>query len=311
MRTLIMSLVCSVIFSAAAANAASFDCSKASQPAEIMICNSPELSAADEAMNKVYLLAREKTGNSAAFKKLARDNWKKLSRCKTEKCMKKWYRETTDLYAMIAGVSADEPAPAQKAEKSRVQKPSSKKNAPAAAKNGPFVAGLKGFVSYRIKDDPENNGISMKYKGDGRDLNVLLFFNQVGMDAMIRNEKGRKMHIGLEFPGLYDTGVPGDEAGDGTEEYALGQYDFDGDGTNEIVVAGRSHRGADNAISFCVYRVIDGKTWNFGSAHITGEAQARVEGAKVLCDRHLRGLVDSWRFVDDDFLYEELATEAQ
>ena len=318
MKFLVLSLACSLLFCAGAANAASFDCSKASQPTEIMICDSPELSAADDALGEMYALARDKTGNSAAFKKLARENLKKRGRCKTEKCLKKWYRESMDLYGMIAGVPADEPA-AQKPAKSispkagqqsekiegdgAAQAPAPVKSGSKAGKKGHFVSGLKHFASYKMQDDPDNKGISMQYAGDGRNLTVSLFFNRTGMDALLRDSKGRKTHVFPEFPALYDANSGED---DGKGEYALGQHDFDGDGVNEIVVAGRTRSEGAGAISFCVYRVSDGKTWNFGASNIKGDAEARIDGASVLCDRHVRGLANIWQFRNDDFVHEEL-----
>ncbi len=276
-----------------------------------MICDSPELSAADDALGEVFLQAREKTGNSAAFKKLARENLKKRGRCKTEKCLKKWYRESMDLYGMIAGEQVNSAGaeqktlekPAAKAEPEASPKNVQKKGKAVRGKNGAFVSGLKNYVSYKIKDDSGNNGIAMQYAGEGRNLTVSLFFNRTGMDALLKDPKGRKSHIDLDFSALYEK-TSGED--NGTGEYALGQHDFDGDGTDEIVIAGRTFTEDSGAVSFCVYRVSDGKTWNFGASNILGEGEAKIEGNTVLSERHLHGLVHIWQFRDDDFTGEEL-----
>ena len=55
-------------------NAASFNCAKAYDYAEKMICSHPDLSAKDDALEKVYSQARSITGNSQDFKNIVKQN---------------------------------------------------------------------------------------------------------------------------------------------------------------------------------------------------------------------------------------------
>ncbi|MDE9477020.1 lysozyme inhibitor LprI family protein [Xenorhabdus bovienii] len=89
------------------ANAASFDCAKASSKAEKLICSIPVLSQADDALYFDYLRAKVVTGNNDDFKKLVKQNWKlREKNCDTEKCLLDWYKKSTDLYRLI---SANQP----------------------------------------------------------------------------------------------------------------------------------------------------------------------------------------------------------
>ncbi|MDE9479396.1 DUF4431 domain-containing protein [Xenorhabdus bovienii] len=86
-----------------ATNAASFDCNKASSKTEQLICNTPALSQADDALYVDYLQAKVVTGNSDDFKKLVKQNWKlREKNCDTEKCLLNWYERSTELYRQIA-----------------------------------------------------------------------------------------------------------------------------------------------------------------------------------------------------------------
>ncbi|CDL85418.1 DUF4431 domain-containing protein [Xenorhabdus szentirmaii] len=86
-----------------AANTASFDCNKASSKPEKLICNTPTLSQADEALYVDYLQAKIATGNSDDFKKLVKQNWKlREKNCETEKCLLNWYERSIELYRQIA-----------------------------------------------------------------------------------------------------------------------------------------------------------------------------------------------------------------
>lgn len=84
-----------------AASAASFDCAKARSYAEKLICSTPNLSQADEELGRVYRAAKKRAGNSAAFRKLVSENWKKRERCADEACVRAWYRDSKALYEMI------------------------------------------------------------------------------------------------------------------------------------------------------------------------------------------------------------------
>ncbi|MBE8596868.1 DUF4431 domain-containing protein [Xenorhabdus sp. BG5] len=82
---------------------ASFDCTKAESKTEKLICSTPVLSQADDALYVDYLQAKLVTGNSADFKALVRQNWKlREKNCDTEECLLGWYKRSTELYRQIA-----------------------------------------------------------------------------------------------------------------------------------------------------------------------------------------------------------------
>jgi uncharacterized protein len=85
------------------ATAASFDCTKATSKAEKLICSTPALSQADDALAVDYLQAKLVTDNSADFKALVKQNWKlREKNCETEECLLNWYKRSTELYRQIA-----------------------------------------------------------------------------------------------------------------------------------------------------------------------------------------------------------------
>ncbi|MEQ1966253.1 hypothetical protein ABLA30_04215 [Xenorhabdus nematophila] len=87
------------------ATAASFDCTKATSKAEKLICSTPALSQADDALYVDYLQAKVVTGNSNDFKALVKQNWKlREKNCDTEKCLLNWYKRSTELYRQIAAI---------------------------------------------------------------------------------------------------------------------------------------------------------------------------------------------------------------
>lgn len=83
--------------------AASFDCNKAHSDVEKLICNTPELSKADDELYVDYLQAKLVTGNSDEFKKLAKKNWDlRTKNCDTKQCLLDWYKRSTVIYRNVA-----------------------------------------------------------------------------------------------------------------------------------------------------------------------------------------------------------------
>jgi uncharacterized protein YecT (DUF1311 family) len=71
----------------------SFDCTKASNNLEKMICSDPELSRIDVQLNDVYLSLREKVADKAALKK-DQIQWMKNARlCTDKECVLKTYKQ--------------------------------------------------------------------------------------------------------------------------------------------------------------------------------------------------------------------------
>ncbi|MDC9598725.1 DUF4431 domain-containing protein [Xenorhabdus anantnagensis] len=89
-------------------NAASFDCSKAESKAEKLICNTPALSQADDALYVDYHQAKISTGNSDGFKALVKQNWKlREKNCDTVECLQGWYRRSSEIYQRIAATRGE------------------------------------------------------------------------------------------------------------------------------------------------------------------------------------------------------------
>ncbi len=106
------------------AQAASFDCAKASHPSEKMICASPLLSTLDEQMAAAYGKARRESPNAEALKQEQMQWLKEARACTNEPCMMQAYQ--TRLMALGFGIAP--PAAAAPA-----AAPAAPEAAPAAA----------------------------------------------------------------------------------------------------------------------------------------------------------------------------------
>jgi len=99
---LLKSFLFITLFSISALNyAASFDCTKAYDYSEKMICAHSDLSAQDDALEKVYAKAKLATGNSQNFKNIVKQNWLLRKHCNTKQCISNWYTNSNKLYNKI------------------------------------------------------------------------------------------------------------------------------------------------------------------------------------------------------------------
>lgn len=164
-----------------------------------------------------------------------------------------------------------------------------------------FVKNLKRFAVYKPCDDPKNEGIEYKYS-DGRKLKILLFFEQTDVSARVIDENGRKERLDLDFE---EVGYEGE--GEGrccltNNEYVVGQYDFDGDDADELIIGVRSCGEDMNGVCLNVFRIKDGKRWVLSSGmSVLGEADCSIILNKVKIERHLRGFYYEWSFQNETF----------
>ncbi|MFM9932878.1 OB-fold protein [Achromobacter xylosoxidans] len=89
---------------AAAAHPASFDCSKARSVPERLICDTPELSAADENLKAIFDVARSKATNRQEFNSKARQAWNwREQKCRDVPCLRQWYQDQKLAYSSGGG----------------------------------------------------------------------------------------------------------------------------------------------------------------------------------------------------------------
>lgn len=99
-----------------------------------------------------------------------------------------------------------------------------------------FVKGLKNGVVYSPRDDIENNGITYAYK-DGRVIDIFLHFGNACMIFTATDEGGFQQIINYDFGKI---GYDAEEFEYPDNEYLIGQYDLNGDGVDELVIAVRT-----------------------------------------------------------------------
>ena len=73
--------------------ATSFDCSKATQPSEKMVCNSPTLSALDDQMFALYSSVKTVSPNPDSLKQDQIAWIKQMRTCASESCMEQLYKQ--------------------------------------------------------------------------------------------------------------------------------------------------------------------------------------------------------------------------
>ena len=87
------SLLLSLLDLFTTANAASFDCAKATTLVENAICSNPALSGLEDQMASLYSQALGQSANTKQFKEDQRAWLKKRNNCQSESCIKQAYQE--------------------------------------------------------------------------------------------------------------------------------------------------------------------------------------------------------------------------
>lgn len=167
-----------------------------------------------------------------------------------------------------------------------------------------FIKGLEKFVVYCPENDPDNKGVTFNYD-DGRKLKVRMYENMVFyMDVILTDENGREEMLDVDFG---DVGV---ELIDGqydrpyrNNEYVIGQYDFDADGADELIVGMRSRLADDmNGVSLNIWRIRDMKRWTFSTGmNILGDAICSFYMNKINIPRYHRGFYYEWTYQNGTF----------
>jgi len=86
------------------AYSASFDCSKAKSIPEYLICNTPELSQADDELKVIFEAARDKAEDQQAFREQTRARWNEREKtCRDVPCLQQWYAQQKAFYGAQLG----------------------------------------------------------------------------------------------------------------------------------------------------------------------------------------------------------------
>ena len=103
--------------------------------------------------------------------------------------------------------------------------------------------------------------------------------------------------VGVELiDGQYDTPYR-------NNEYVIGQYDFDADGADELIVGMRSRLADDmNGVSLNIWRIRDMKRWTFSTGmNILGDAICSFYMNKINIPRYHRGFYYEWTYQNGTF----------
>jgi len=174
----------------------------------------------------------------------------------------------------------------------------------ATSSNNPnslFVSGLSHAKVYS-KDQAEQ-GSEYNYK-DGRSFKIKFFFNQVDVAFYAYNENNQREEITTSFEVGYYT-PDGEWYGlKDSIKYLVGQYDFDADDIDELVIALQDNDEDGNGISINVYKLQNDSWTLLGSLTgktILGEPIAEVKMNKITIQRHLHGFYYQWTLESGKF----------
>ena len=170
-----------------------------------------------------------------------------------------------------------------------------------------FIENLARFTLYTTEGDINNEGAVFHYDC-GRKLDVLLFFNQSRMDARLVDENKRKTVLNLDFENIgLDMSEPEGHFPYTDNEYLIGQYDFDGDKVDELLIAVKSNHdeaGGDlGGICLNIWRLDDMQQWILPASDILGEPACELILNKIKIPRNLRDFYYEWTFQNGTFEY--------
>lgn len=163
-----------------------------------------------------------------------------------------------------------------------------------------FISGLKSSKVYSKKQTEDG---SEYFYNCGRKLRIQFFFNQVDVMFYSYNENNQKQIIQTKFEAGYSSDGEIHWLKDNIK-FLVGQYDFNADDIDELVIAIQDNDDTNNGLSINVFQ-LNGDTWKpigiLTGKTILGEPKANVKMNKITIPRNLRGFYYQWSFESGKF----------
>lgn len=164
-----------------------------------------------------------------------------------------------------------------------------------------FVTGLHSATVY-TKNQAEN-GAQYKYL-DGRTFNIKFFFEQTDIMFYAVNENDQQKRLDTKFSVGYTTDGEIMDLKQDTK-FLVGQYDFDGDDIDELIIALQDNdKKGNNGVCLNIFK-LENDHWNrmgdFSGETILGEPIAEVKLNKITVPRHLHGFYYQWTLESGQF----------
>lgn len=143
---------------------------------------------------------------------------------------------------------------------------------------------------------------------------IVVFFEQLGFVFKAVFEDNVQVPLPVNFEIGFDTNDPEIPYAKRTNKYFIGQYDFDDDNIDEIIIAVKHEVESDNAIQVNVFKYFPpakkefakrAENWELIGNFIGGlmfPCEAKVNGKSVRMDRNHRGFYYEWTFVKGKFV---------
>ena len=330
----LLALTC--FFAVNNAQSVSFDCAKAATFAEKEICNSLKLGALDDELNSYYKKARTASGNSDDLKNFARSRFKLRGECESRECLVNWYQETLGVYQevtrvgnsyfvehyddpvvnpMVAAVSPDIRVSDQKIEDD--------KNKLESSGHKVFLTGAKIIAGPydAARHAPSVYEELMIAAYECQDVKArIVFLYDHGHYKLEIGRPAKSLNYDVDFFNMHQTNDPSVCDDDlrvcslsESEEYYLAQHDFDGDGTDEIILGGRHYptgeEGEFTNGKLYIVSLTKNMMWSIVNPvgmDICGDTQFEISGNKIVLMRNLNNTGHEWTFNGRGFDLKEL-----
>lgn len=165
-----------------------------------------------------------------------------------------------------------------------------------------FVSGLN-FSKVYSKEEAEKG--SVYHYSDGRKFKIDFMHYQTSVMFFVTNENSHKQRLETSFEvGYFDSDKEIPNLKEKTR-FLVGQYDFDADSVDELVIAIQDYDDFDNGLCINIFK-LRRDSWELigllTGKDILGEPKGEVKINKITIPRNLRGFYYQWAFEGNKFV---------
>ena len=164
-----------------------------------------------------------------------------------------------------------------------------------------FIIGLKN--SKVSTYEQAEKGETYLYNSKNKSKQIVYMMYQFDILFFIKEEEGPLSRIEVNYEAGLDTSDPELRFLKSQVNFQIGQYDFNGDGIDELIIAIQDPKDMDITIN--VFKLVKDNFVNIGS--FTGNSiddypKALIHKKSIKIDRHLRGFYFLWEYVNGKFV---------